>query len=129
MTSTRHVLVVASRAAAADELRKALLARADRGPAEFTLLLPAPADAEGEAGVLLRGAVEDLRAAGLDIAGQLGEADAIAAVTAVWDASEYDEIVVATLPPGRSHWLALGVPEQIERSTGVPVERVEVQDA
>lgn len=129
MASTRHVLVVASRAAAADELRSALLARADRGPVEITLLLPAPADAAGEAGLLLRSAVERLRAAGLDVAGRLGDADPAVAVADVWDAAEYDELFLATLPPGRSHWIELGVPAQLEQRTGIAVEHIVAADA
>ena len=129
MASTRHVLVVASRAAVADALREALLTRAARGPVEFTLLLPCPADAAGEAGALLRSAVERLRAAGLDVVGRLGEADPAMAVADVWDAAEYDELFIATFAPGRSHWLEHGVPEQIERRTGVRVERVVVPHA
>jgi hypothetical protein len=117
------VLVIASRTAVAEELRAALLARAQRGPVELTLLLPAP-EAAGEAGPLLRGAVERLRAAGLDVAGRLGPADPCAAVEEVWEPGEYDEIVLATLAPERSHWLALDVPSRIEALTGVTVAHV-----
>lgn len=126
----RHVLVVASRTAVAADLREALLARAELGPVEFTLLLPAPTASIGEAGVRLRDAVKGLRAVGLDVAGQLGEAaDPAAAVAAVWDATEYDEIVVATLPPERSHWLTLDVPERIRRETGIDVAHVVASDS
>jgi hypothetical protein len=124
MAARRHVLVIASRTAAADELRAALLARAQRGPVELTLLLPAPEGASGEAGALLRAAVERLREAGLDVAGRLGSEDPCDAVAEAWDPGEYDEIVLATLPPGRSHWLALGLPERIAQLTGLPVEHV-----
>jgi hypothetical protein len=119
----RHVLVVASRTAAAEELRDALLARAAQSPVELTLLYPAP-DHAGEAGTLLRSAVERLRAAGLDVAGQLGEADPYDAVADVWDPGEYDEILVSTLPPGRSHWLTLDLPTRLEQLAGVRVAHV-----
>lgn len=118
----RHVLVVASRTAVAAELREALLARAERGPVEFTLLLPAPP--AGEAAVLLRSAVEGLRTAGLDVAGQLGDVDPGRAVAEIWDPDEYDEVIVATLPPDRSQWLAVDVPRQIALWTGTEVELV-----
>jgi hypothetical protein len=124
MAARRHVLVIASKTAAAGELRAALLARAQQGPIELTLLLPAPEGAAGEAGSLLRGAVEALRAAGLDVAGRLGAEDPYAAVAEVWEPGEYDEIVLGTLPPGRSHWLALELPDRIEQLTGVTVEHV-----
>jgi hypothetical protein len=123
-STTQHVLVVASRTAHADELRRALLARAQRSPVELTLLMPAPHDAEGEAGALLREAVEALRACGLDVAGLLGEADPYEAVAEVWDPGEYDELLVSTLPPGESHWLALDLPARLAQLAGMPVEHV-----
>jgi GABA permease len=119
----RHVLVVASRTAAAEELREALLVRAAQGPVELTLLYPAP-DHAGEAGALLRRAVERLRAAGLDVAGQLGEADPYDAVAEIWDPAEFDEILVSTLPPERSHWLALDLPARLEQLAGVRIAHV-----
>lgn len=122
-TPTRHVLIVASRTATSEELRAALLARSRSGPVEFTLLLPAPPEA-GEAGALLRDAVERLRAAGLDVAGMVGDPDPFAAVAEVWDPREFDEIVLATLRPGRSHWLSVGLPRRVERLAGVPVTHV-----
>jgi hypothetical protein len=123
LPSTHHVLVVAGRTARADELRRALIARAARSPVELTLLLPAPDDA-GEAGALLCDAVEQLRASGLDVAGRLGEADPYDAVAEVWDPGEYDELVLATLPPERSHWLALDLPARLEQLAGVRVAHV-----
>lgn len=123
--STRHVLVVAGRTARSAALREVLLARAAAGPAEFTLLVP---DADGEEGggppQRLLDAVEQLRAAGLDVAGQLGDPDPLLAVSQVWDPYEFDEVVVSTYPPGRSQWLALDLPGRVERVTGVEVRRV-----
>ena len=121
---TRHVLVVACRNARSERLRDALVARAQRESTEFTLLLPAPEDDADEARRLIREAVESLRGVGLDVAGRLGESDPCATVEEVWDPGEYDEIVVCTLPPGRSHWLEQDVPGRLGRMTGVPVEHV-----
>lgn len=121
---TRHVLVVAGRTARSEALRRALLARAAAGPAEFTLLLPGGDPRDGDLGDGLVAAVEQLRAAGLDVAGQLGDANPLLAVTQVWDPFEFDEIVLATLPPGRSCWLAADLPGRLERATGVEVVRV-----
>jgi hypothetical protein len=123
VASRRHVLVVASRTAVADELRDALLERAQTGPLEVTLLVPAPSWAAEAAG-LIRNAVERLRRAGLDVAGLLGEADPYGAVEQVWDPAEYDEIVISTLAPDRSHWLRLEVPARVADLTGVPVATV-----
>lgn len=123
---TRHVLVLAGLTVVSGALRTALLARAARGPAEFTLLLPAPEGCAGHRERLLA-AVERLRADGLDVAGQLGDPDPLVAVSQVWDPVEYDEIVLSTFPPGRSGWLERGVPHALERATGVTVSHVVVE--
>jgi hypothetical protein len=121
---TRHVLVVACRSARSEQLRDALHARAQREATEYTLLLPAPEDDADEARTLIRSAVESLRDSGLDVAGRLGESDPCATVEEGWDPGEYDEIVVCTLPSGRSHWLEQDVPARLGQMTGVPVEHV-----
>jgi hypothetical protein len=121
--SMRHILVVACRTAGSNRLHAALRDRARRGPAEFTLLMPAPAGAD-DAGLRIRAAVERLREEGLDVAGQLGAADPFVAVAEVWDPAEYDEIVLSTLPPDESHWLTADVPRRLERLTGVAVAHV-----
>lgn len=122
--ATRHVLVVVDRGAVSAALRVALLGRAAAGPAEFTLLLPAPEDGSADHPDQLLAAVEQLRAEGLDVAGQLGHPDPLLAVRQVWDPVEYDEIVVTTLPRGRSHWLAHDVPAELKRATGAEVVQV-----
>lgn len=75
-----------------------LLERAARGPAEFTLLVPA-ADDDHEARRRLLDAVELLRASGLDVAGRLGPADPDAAVAETWDPLEYDEVTRVVAEP------------------------------
>lgn len=125
---TRHVLVVAGRTARSGALRSALLARAAAGPVEFTLLVPAAEDDDGEPPRRLLDAVEQLRGEGLDVAGQLGDADPLLAVTQVWDPYEFDELVLSTYPPGRSVWLAHDLPGRLERATGVEVRRVVALD-
>lgn len=89
---TRHVLVVTAPAATPAALRGPLLARAARGPAEFTLLVAG--DDDGARSWLLE-AVELLRASGLDVVGQLGPADRERAVAEAWDPREHDELLRA----------------------------------
>jgi len=89
---TRHVLVVTAPAASPATLLGTLLARAERGPAEFTLLVPG--DDDGARGWLLE-AVELLRANGLDVVGQLGPPDRERAVADAWDPREHDELLSA----------------------------------
>src|SRR3954468_21269319 len=95
------VLVVANRTAGSDELLEALRERAAQGPATFHLVVPATAPPGGggartkargvswvadmnaggdDAEHDLEGALGRLRAAGLDIDGQIGDPDPVAAV-------------------------------------------------
>ncbi|MDO8188096.1 hypothetical protein Q5424_13130 [Conexibacter sp. JD483] len=93
---TRHVLVVTAPAATPAALRRSLLARVARGPAEFTLLVAG--DDLAARGWLLE-AVELLRASGLDVVGQLGPADPDRAVAETWDPREHDELLAPSPLP------------------------------
>src|SRR3954469_9648198 len=85
------VLVVANRTATSDELLQALRERAAQGPAHFHLVVPSTgrgvswvADMHAGADAAehdVEGALEKLRAAGLDIDGGIGDPDPVAAVT------------------------------------------------
>ena len=65
-----------------------------------------------------------MRSAGLAVDGQVGDQDPIAAVHEAWDPTQYDEVVVSTLPTGTSRWLQVDLPHRIERLTGVRVTHV-----
>ena len=128
-TSTKwrkHVLVVANVTAASGELLAALEALAAARPTSFTLLVPvtpsgrdASADRER-----LGAALEQMRAAGLEVDGRVGDSDPIVAVSEAWDPGRYDEIVVSTLPMRVSKWLHAGLPERIGGLTGALVTHV-----
>ena len=123
MTWKRSFLVVANVTATSDELLAALKARA---PASFTLVIPATPFAGGRAAAAakLEEALEQLRAAGLEAEGSVGNADPILAVTDVWDPKKYDEIVVSTLPMRFSKWLHAGLPDRIARLTDCSVTHI-----
>jgi hypothetical protein len=134
MPDKARVLVVANRTAESDELRSALRARAQEGPATFTLLVPATphgvawvADMHSgapEADEHLQRAVEGLRAEGLQVEGKLGDPDPVAAVQDEVNFESYDDVVVSTLPTHVSKWLKLDLPHRVERTTGLPVRHV-----
>jgi nucleotide-binding universal stress UspA family protein len=134
MPDKARVLVVANRTAESDELRSALRARAQEGPATFTLLVPATphgvawvADMHSgapEADEHLQRAVEGLRAEGLEVEGKLGDPDPVAAVQDEVNFESYDDVVVSTLPTHVSKWLKLDLPHRVERATGLPVRHV-----
>ena len=136
MPWTTRVLVVANRTLGSDELLAALHERAELGPVEFKLLVPAtpasaadPGSGREAAKVLMREAVERLQDEGLEAEGRVGDPDPIVAVHEVWDPAQFDEVVVSTLPTGASRWLALDLPRRVARITGAPVTHVVAQDA
>jgi GABA permease len=123
MTWKRSFLVVANVTATSDDLIEALKARA---PASFTLVIPATPFGGGRqaAHAKLEEALAELRAAGLEAEGSVGDADPCLAVTDVWDPKKYDEIIVSTLPMRFSKWLHAGLPERIGKLTNAPVTHV-----
>jgi hypothetical protein len=126
MTWKRSVLVVANVTATSDELLQALRARAADGPSRFTLIVPATPFGGGRAVAAqkLEEALGQLREAGLEADGSVGNPDPVVAVTEAWDPKRYDEIIVSTLPMRVSKWLHAGLPERIGRLTGAPVAHV-----
>jgi hypothetical protein len=126
MTWKRSFLVVANVTATSDQLIEALKQRAERGQASFTLVIPATPFGGGRAAALqkLEEALEQLRAAGIEAEGVVGNADPILAVTDAWDPKRYDEIIVSTLPMRLSKWMRAGLPERIAKLTDAPVTHV-----
>jgi hypothetical protein len=123
MTWKRSFLVVANVTATSDELIDALK---ERAPASFTLIIPATPFGGGRqaAEQKLADALDQLRAAGVDAEGSVGNADPILAVTDAWDPKKYDEIIVSTLPMRFSKWLHAGLPERIGKLTDAPVTHI-----
>jgi len=123
MTWKRSFLVVANVTATSDELIEALK---ERAPASFSLIIPATPFGGGResAEQKLAEALEQLRVAGLEAEGSVGNADPILAVTDVWDPKRYDEIIVSTLPMRFSKWLHAGLPQRIGKLTDAPVTHI-----
>ena len=130
------VLVVANRTAGSDELLAALRERADEGPTRFHLVVPATARgvsrvANPDSGVEaaendLDGALDRLRAAGLEVDGQIGDPDPFTAIQNALQFYVVDEIVISTFPGERSGWLRMNLIERTRSATGKPVEHIEV---
>src|SRR5919108_463358 len=129
------VLVVANRTAECPELLDALRTRAGVGPCEFTLLVPSTphgiawaADMHaggGEAEEHRQAFIDELRHEGLDMAdAKVGDPDPLAAVQDECNFSEYDEVIVSTLPLKISKWLRIDLPRKVKAATGLPVTHV-----
>jgi hypothetical protein len=123
MTWKRNILVVANVTATSDELIAELKARAEREPAAFTLIVPATPFGGGREAAMdkLQEAIAQLREAGLEAGGSVGNPDPLVAVTDVWDPRTFDEIIISTLPMRLSKWLRAGLPERVARITDAPV--------
>ncbi len=135
MTPKVKVLVVANRTADSPELIAALLQRAARSPARFTLLVPAvphglawAADMKAggpEATGRAEAGMQRMRISGLEVETAIvGDPDPLAAVEDTLRGGAFEEVVVATLPRGISRWLKLSLPHRLRRVTRVPVVHV-----
>lgn len=134
-----RVLVVAYKTAATQPLLDAVSARARRGPAVFTLLVPNPAhglhkvvDPEdqqaSEAQTVLDGALPALSAAaGGEVEGIVGDADPTAAIHDAINLRGFDEVIISTLPARVSRWLKLDLASKVS-GMGLPVTTVTPDD-
>jgi hypothetical protein len=134
-----RVLVVANRTATSDELLEALVARVERGPAEFVLVVPSTprgaswmtdmsAGAEG-AQERLDQTLRRWQDVGLECTGQVGDADPLAAASDAANGGGFDEAIVSTLPKHVSRWLHLALPNKVAHATGLPVQHVTGHEA
>jgi hypothetical protein len=123
MSSPARILVVAHRTAATPKLLEQVRTRARQGPCSFVLLVPRPYwDPESEeAAKVIELAVPVLEeAAGGRVEAVVGDTDPFVAVRTALASSQFDEVIVSTLPRRVSHWLSFDLPSRVER-LGVPV--------
>jgi hypothetical protein len=126
-----RVLVIANVTATSPDLLAALEARADRGPIEPTLLMPAARGGfagREEAQARLDEALARWRAGGFDAKGLVGDPDPVVAVHETWDPRTFDEVIVSTLPGQSSRWLEFDLPRRVAQITGLDVAHVESRD-
>jgi len=135
MADQARVLVVANRTAGSEELLGALRERAEQGPARFHLVVPSSPRGASWAFDMhsghdaaehdLEGALERMRELGIEVDGEVGDPDPVAAVMDSTHAGSYDEVIVSTLPKHVSKWLKLDVASKVAHATGLPVRHVE----
>jgi hypothetical protein len=127
-----RVLVVANRTLVSDTLRAELLRRVEEG-AEVHVVVPIVASrihyVASDIDAELREARERLdetlgwaRAQGLQLTGRVGDPSialgAIEDELRLWGA---DEVIISTLPRGRSNWLETGIVERLREDLDIPV--------
>ncbi len=130
----RRYLIVANRTVTGEHLVKEALIRHSLSRSAFHVVVPMhPAEeglvwSEGQARAHARArldeALEDLRGAGLDVTGEVGDASPLRAVEDAVRDQCFDEIIVSTLPPGVSRWVKLDLPNRLRRRCSVPVTHV-----
>ncbi len=135
MAAEARVLVVANRTAESPELLEALRKRTVKGPCAFTLVIPSTPHGLGWAADMYGGGeeaeqhraafVEELRVAGLNVEdAKVGDPDPLAAIQDECNFSQYDELIVSTLPLHISKWLHIDLPSKAKAATGLPVTHV-----
>lgn len=142
-------LIVANQTLTSPDLLDLARQRAAAGPCEFHVLVPLarptlvmadpvmgmtsdlasdPAVVQAyddEARERLESFLDQLSAVGLDVSGEIGPGDPVAAARQVMERSSFDEIIVSTLPGRVSRWLKLDLPSRLERAFSVPVTQLE----
>jgi hypothetical protein len=127
----RRYLVVANQTLRSAELRAAVRERLATPPCRFHVVVPAtPAKeqlfwTEGAALVIARDRLEDaltwMHAEGALTTGSIGDPNPVLAVLDALPRDQFDEILVSTLPPGRSRWIRQDLPHRLARRTDLPV--------
>lgn len=65
--------------------------------------------------------LQRLRTLGATVDGAVCDTDPLEAIDSALAGRPFDEILLSTLPPGLSRWLALDLPHRLRRRTGVPL--------
>src|SRR5215210_7794238 len=134
----RRYLVVANQTLGGSHLVDAVRARLRTGPSRFHVLVPASPSTIGRRGWRgrhkgvalrrLRSALDRFRELGVDADGEVGDHRPMDAIDdALRDGGPFDEIIISTLPRGRSRWLKHDLAHRVEAAYGVPVTHVEGQ--
>lgn len=72
----------------------------------------------------LRQELQRLRALGADASGEVGVSDPLNAIRMALHRERFNEIVLSTLPPGISRWVAMDLPSRVRRAFKLPVTHV-----
>ncbi len=127
----KRILVVANHTLCEQHLLDELYRRRGDGPVQAHIVVPAShplgAWSEGSVRADARGRLDDildtLAVAGMVATGEISDASPYTAVGDVLRHRVVDEIVISTLPSGRSRWLAQGTVRRLARY-GLPVTHV-----
>lgn len=134
-SSRDRVLVVANRTLQGEDLEAILRSRAERG-AQLRVVVPIlvsraryiASDVDSElqqAGERLAGALAWAHDAGFEASGRVGDPNvALGAIEDELRLFAADEVVISTLPPGKSNWLETGIVGRLREELDIPVTHV-----
>jgi len=128
----RRILVIANRTCPCPTLAEEVARRASAAPTDVLVVAPAlnsrlrhwvsdVDEALARAHEHLHLAITALRQRGVVARGEIGEADPLLAIEDALASFPADEIVIATLPPGRSNWIERGLVEKATARFGIPI--------
>ena len=131
----KRILVVANETVGGRTLREMIRERSEGVREEVLVVCPAlnsplkhwvsdEDEARDAAQKRLDASVAQLRAAGINVRGEVGDGDPLQAVEDALRTFGADEIVISTHPEGRSHWLERGVVSGARERFAVPITHV-----
>jgi hypothetical protein len=128
----RRILVIANRTCPCPTLADEVARRASAAPTDVLIVAPAlnsrlrhwlsDVDAAlARAHERLELAISALQRRGVIARGEIGDADPMLAIEDALASFPADEIVIVTLPPGRSNWIERGLVEKATARFGIPI--------
>jgi hypothetical protein len=130
--SVRRILVIANRTCPCPALADEVARRASDAPTDVLVVAPAlnsrlhhwlsdVDEALARARERLDLATIALRRRGVIARGEIGDADPMLAIADALASFPADEILIATLPAGRSNWIERGLVEKATARFGIPI--------
>jgi hypothetical protein len=126
---TWRILAVANETVEGALLHDAIRLRARSVPSAEVLVIAPTLDSSGQVEARLARCLERLARAGVEASGWVDEANPLIAIEGALRAFPADEIIIATHPQGRSHWLARNLVERARRRFSQPILHVVVDGA
>jgi hypothetical protein len=128
----RRILVIANRTCPCPTLAEAVARRASAAPIDVLIVAPAlnsrlrhwlsdVDEALARAQERLDLAITALQRRGMVARGEIGDADPLLAIADALANFPAEEIMIATLPPGRSNWIERGLVEKATARFGIPI--------
>jgi hypothetical protein len=130
----RRFLVVANQTLVSEQLLAEVAARLAQGPCTFHLVVPATrqksamtwthGNARSLAARRLAFGLARFDTLGATATGEVADENPMAAIADALACDKFDEILLSTLPPGRSRWLRQDLPRRAARAFGLPVTHI-----